>query len=160
MELYIGNPTNSTNQFTWRQLESGNLRFEYIAPGAQICIQNLQQEEANNILAQHEKYGLCHVKELKGETNLGSLVYDYSPITTSRIRDANEHYKEVIEERSKEARANTVSASDKQIDAVGGARTEVSIEEEPAIPGDDVAFAGEVISVGDEPKGRGRPRKA
>lgn len=109
MNLYIANCTQQKHIFFYRLPEVANLLQQDIMPGAQIVIENILQDVADNIIAQHEIYGIVSSNRMK--KGCRSLIYQCNKeLSQTQIRDAMEERHEDITNLAKESRDYSVAA--------------------------------------------------
>jgi hypothetical protein len=162
--LYISNSTKQPHNFNYRLPERDKVIMQQIAAGSQISI-NLQTQEIDWIIKQHEKYGLTNIKEVKNKPSFSGICYSVDrQIDVESIENAISVKDEVITERSLDARKNTAAAIEKSVSeqareiGIEAGNTQVEIEEEKTNPADNEEKIKETIEV-DGTKRRGRPRK-
>jgi hypothetical protein len=168
MELYIANCTKQDHQFTYMLLENPRPFMERIRAGSQIKIKG-SNDEIDQIIKQHEIYGLIPVDKIKG--NFSGMAYRIDkPINVEAIENGISVRDQTMIDRATEARKITAVASDQKISETAQqmglkqkAPLEIEIiEEKKNYADNEPKFEQtiEVVKEGIAPKGRGRPRKA
>ena len=167
MELFIANCTKQDHQFTYMLFENTRPFMERIRAGAQIKIKGTH-DEIDQIIKQHEVYGLIPVEKIKGKFSGMAYKLD-KPINVEAIENGIDVRDQTIIDRATEARKITAVASDQHISEKAQqmglkqkAPLEIEIvEEKKNFTDNEPKFEQtiEVVKDGIAPKGRGRPRK-
>jgi hypothetical protein len=115
MKLYIANCTKQIHHFFYRVIGSTSLRMQPIKDGGQIQISgDLQPEEANYIIGQHEIYGMIKADEVDRTKPFAGLCYSVDkPVAVAKIQKLFIHNQEVLEHRAEDTlRATALASSD------------------------------------------------
>ena len=167
MELYIANCTKQDHQFTYMLFENPRPFMERIRAGSQVKIQG-SNNEIDQIIKQHEIYGLIPVEKIKG--NFSGMAYRIDkPINVEAIENGITVRDQTMIDRATEARKITAVASDQKISETAQqmglkqkAPLEVEIiEEKKHFADNEPKFEQtiEVVKEGVAPKSRGRSKK-
>lgn len=159
-KLYIANCTRQRHEFIYRAPEQKNPVTQVIDIGQQIMVwKDAPKDELNNIVEQHEHYGLINVANIDRSKFFVGMCYQFDkPIDVNKIMYTVENNDTVLEERALKARkqaATVISHSLNQVaQDAGNALGNVDVEiKELAQPGKEANFS-ETITVQ-----RGRPRR-
>lgn len=169
-DLYIANCTKQPHDFLYRVPENHKIVSRLIEPGTQIRISDTEMR-LDAIIAQHLRYGLIPVKELKNGAGFSGMLYSKDkPIDVSAIRAGIESRDTAIETQSFEMRQAAAVAVDENLSKIGqqgGPKLnsfEMEVVEQPKGPADRDPKFRQTIAVKKEgqpdPKPRSRSRKA
>lgn len=131
-KLYIANCTKQHQDFQYRIPETGKLTAQPIPVGQQIMVyKDTNRHELEQIVAQHEVYGLLPVSEARKAKGFVGLCYDYDkPVSMEVVVETVEHNDEALEQRSQEIREDSVAATEhqmkEQVQQAGGDAEDVS----------------------------------
>lgn len=172
MKLYIGNATKQTHEFIYRVPGNPGVRVQLVPIGGQVQITgDLTTPEVDSIIAQHRKYGLTDINEIR--RGFHGLCYSIDkPIPAAKLFDAIETGVEVLVERGRAIRKDLAVANNEILEQALREEGrpehlknfEMSVVEEERKDGttsdSPIAEGVRVTSAEGQPRGRGRGRKA
>ncbi len=118
MKMYIANCSMQHQDFQYRVLGQNALRIQRIEMGGQIPLSgDLQSEDIDYIVEQHERYGLISVTEIDRTKGFFGLCYSVDkPVDVNKLRYSLEHNNKVLVERGVELRKQAAIATNNLIE--------------------------------------------
>lgn len=113
MKLFVGNPTNQTHIFTFRRLgERVDQPARVTIPsGQQIVIDDLDPEDARDIISQHRAFGFCTMTESLRNPDYRGLVYSENrPVNFHELADGVHDHHEKIKKDGARTRKRSAEA--------------------------------------------------
>ena len=115
MDLYIGNGTKQILQFEFRLKGSGKVSRR-IGPGQQTGFRDLKPEQVDEIIAQHERYGMIPADKVRDATAKTDYIYQIDkPINPSILDELDKRNSGVLIIRGREIRKQLAVAIDKNV---------------------------------------------
>lgn len=141
MKLFIANCTHQKHKFNYKLPESMQPFVMDIESGKQIQLPEMNSDEINYVLSQHEPYGMKDVNRI--DKNFSGLCYSIEkPISVSKINDGHDQQQENMQAMSKEVLETQAAAAlqglEQKILETGntpdGSVLEIDIEGKPVDP--------------------------
>ena len=115
MDLYVGNGTKQILQFEFRLKGSGRVS-RTIGPGQQTGFRGLKAEQVDEIVAQHEHYGMITADKVKDAKVKVDYVYQIDkPINPAILDELDKRNTNVLIIRGRETRKQLAVALDKNV---------------------------------------------
>ena len=125
MKLWIANTKPQHTWFTYRFYGNPQSMAKLIKAGGQICIDNLEQPQIDDIIRQHEIYGMHKASEASRRKGYAGTCYQLNdPIDVGRMLETFNQNGEVKDAEAEQRRKDTAAAISenigKEIGKVGG----------------------------------------
>jgi hypothetical protein len=111
MKLFVTNTTKQNHVFAYRLQERQQVFVRTIRAGGQICLDNLDKDEIDRIVAQHVTYGMIPAKELSRKKGFTGLVYNVdSEINVDAMLETFENNDKALDGQAQVRREVTAQA--------------------------------------------------
>jgi hypothetical protein len=128
--LFIANTSTKHNDFNFRLPGNPQLRIEKIPAGNQIrVLADMNQEEIDYVVKQHEVYGLIHVSQIKKIDQFSGMIYSDKPISVNDMQVTMDKNNDVLLKEGYELKKVAAVAMDSALrDAINNSHENLGLQ--------------------------------